>query len=151
MRPVIKVIGRVKNSFIRRERLEADHTVSRIVIDPAYSGALDGIEDFSHVTVVFWLDRITAAERRVLKVHPRGNPDNPLTGVFATRSPVRPNPIAITTVELLGRKGNVLRVKGLDALDGTPVIDIKGHFPSGIAESALRLPGWAASKHSKST
>ena len=151
MRLTIKVIGMVENTFARSERLEDGNDVSHIVIDPAYSDALEGIEDFSHVVVIFWLDRITAAQRRVLKVHPRGNPSNPLTGVFATRSPARPNPIAVTTVQLVGRKGNVLSIKGLDALNGTPVIDIKGYFPTGIAESQIKLPGWATPKFSQST
>ena len=149
MRLTIKVIGTVDNTFTRSERLEGGNDISHIVIDPAYSEALEGIDDFSHVVVVFWLDRITVAQRRVLKVHPRGNPCNPLTGVFATHSPARPNPIAVTTVQLVGRKGNVLSIKGLDALNGTPVIDIKGYFPSGIAESQIKLPGWATSTSSQ--
>ena len=69
-----------------------------------------------------WLDR---ADRDVLKVHPRGDPTRPLAGVFATRSPHRPNPIGLHRVEVLGIEGTEIRVRGLEALDGTPVLDIK--------------------------
>jgi tRNA-Thr(GGU) m(6)t(6)A37 methyltransferase TsaA len=146
MRLNIKVIGRVENSFVKRERLEAENVTSHIVVDPAYSSALDGIEPFSHIMVIFWLDQVQAKERKVLKVHPRGDPELPLTGVFATRSPLRPNPIAVTEVRLLKREGNVLTVKGLDALDGTPVLDIKPYLPEPVSNSDILVPAWVKKK-----
>jgi tRNA-Thr(GGU) m(6)t(6)A37 methyltransferase TsaA len=146
MRFNIKVIGRVENGFVKRERIHAENVISRIVVDPAYSSALDGIEPFSHIMVIFWLDQVQAKERKVLKVHPRGNPSLPLTGVFATRSPLRPNPIAVSEVQLIKRKGNVLIVKGLDALNGTPVLDIKPYLPEPIANSDIKVPGWVKEK-----
>ncbi len=76
------------------------------------------------------------------KVHPGGRKDYPLVGVFATRLPARPNPICVTTAELLERKGNVLKVRGLDAVDGSPLVDIKPHLPSYDAPSNVRLPDW---------
>jgi tRNA (adenine37-N6)-methyltransferase len=138
----IKVIGRVENEFVKREGLHAENVISRIVVDPAYSKALDGIEPFSHILVIFWLDQVQAKERKVLKVHPRNNPSLPLTGVFATRSPLRPNPIAVSEVQLLKRKGNILTVKGLDALNGTPVLDIKPYLPEPVPFADVKVPDW---------
>lgn len=97
-----------------------------IDVDPAYAEALEGVREGGKLIVVCWLH---LAERGRLKVHPRGDPARPLTGVFATRSPLRPNPLALYTVELLERRGATLRVRGVDAVDGTPVLDIRPHAP----------------------
>ncbi|MEZ4672002.1 MAG: tRNA (N6-threonylcarbamoyladenosine(37)-N6)-methyltransferase TrmO [Anaerolineae bacterium] len=91
------------------------------VTDQAVPG-LDGIEVGDDVLVLTWLHR---AQRDVLQVHPRGRLDAPLTGVFATRSPHRPNPIGLHQVKVLQLDGNKLRVAPLEAIDGTPVVDIK--------------------------
>lgn len=99
---------------------------AEIEILPAYEAALDGIEAGDSLVVLCWLDR---SRRDLLRIHPRGNPANPERGVFSTRSPVRPNPIGLSTVLLLGREGRFLRVRGIDAVDGTPVVDIKPHRP----------------------
>ena len=147
----IKVIGHVANDVTERGHIEAQDLTSQIVIDPSYSSALDGIEPFSHVVVVFWLDRTTEEERKTLKVHPRGDAAIPLTGVFATRSPLRPNPIAITTVKLVERQGNILTVKGLDALNGTPVLDIKPYLPEPFLPNEVKVPDWIKRKHQGST
>ena len=92
-----------------------------VILDLGLPG-LDGIEVGQTIVVLFWLDR---ASRDVLKVYPRGDRSRGLRGVFATRSPVRPNPIAISHLEVLGVHDNRIEVRGLDILDGTPVIDIK--------------------------
>jgi tRNA-Thr(GGU) m(6)t(6)A37 methyltransferase TsaA len=90
--------------------------------DPALADALDGIAAGADVLVLTWLDR---AARDVLRVHPRSDPARPLRGVFATRSPDRPNPIGLHRVRVLEVDGLRLRVAGLEALDGTPVVDVK--------------------------
>lgn len=95
---------------------------SEIVIDPVYADGLMDIEQNELITVIFYFDR--AASYR-LRLHPRGDESRPITGVFNTRSQYRPNPIGVTVVKLIERKGNTLVVEGLDALDGTPVLDIK--------------------------
>jgi len=97
--------------------------VSKIVIDQKYADGLAGIEDWSHLYVIFWMDRISDEKKTLLC--PGKEPAMPTVGIFATRAPVRPNPIGLTLVELVRREENVLVVKGLDALDGTPVLDIK--------------------------
>ncbi len=94
-----------------------------IEIDPAFSDALDDLAPGQEIIVITWLHK---ANRNFLKVHPRGNPEAPLKGVFSTRSPDRPNPIGLHRVAILEiqRQGRI-RVRPLEALDGTPVIDIK--------------------------
>lgn len=99
--------------------------IMRICIYLKYSEGLDGIENLNHIYVLYWMNRLGGEDRKTLRVHPRGDKDKPLTGVFALRSPMRPNPIGLTRVELVKREGNNLFVKGLDALDGSPIIDIK--------------------------
>ncbi len=96
-------------------------------IDPAFTDALDGIAVGSDILILTWLHK---GRRDLLRVHPRGNPDEPLRGVFATRSPDRPNPIGLHRVEVLEIQESVrIRVGPLEALDGTPVIDIKPVLP----------------------
>ena len=116
---------------------------AEIVVDPAYLPALDGLErcvapagdavfdDSAHrkdgkIVVICWMH---FAARDRLKVHPRDQKERPERGVFSTRSPHRPNPVSLHTVTLLSIEGNVLRVRGMDAIDGTPVVDIKPHSP----------------------
>lgn len=96
-----------------------------IEVFPEYEGCLLRIEECEHLWVLFWMSELAPEDRQVQQVHPRGDPRNPLTGVFATRSPMRPNPIGLTRVRLIGREGLRLAVEGLDAFDGSPVIDIK--------------------------
>jgi tRNA-Thr(GGU) m(6)t(6)A37 methyltransferase TsaA len=95
---------------------------SRIILDPQWAPGLDALEREDRVLVVF---QFHLAEGYELRQHPRGDPTRPMRGVFALRSPRRPNPIGITAVDLIEVRGNVLRVRGLDAVDGTPVLDLK--------------------------
>jgi len=99
--------------------------ITRIEIYPKYADGLERIENLKQIYVLYWMNRLDEKSRERLKVHPQGDTSKPLTGVFALRSPMRPNPIGLSLVELLKREGNNLYVKGLDALDGSPVIDIK--------------------------
>ena len=91
-------------------------------IDPAFARALHGIAKGDDLLVITWLHR---ADRDVLEVHPRGDPQNPLTGVFATRSPARPNPLGLHRVTVREIDGTRLRVGPIEAVDGTPVVDVK--------------------------
>lgn len=135
----IKPIGFVKNN-VKKPRLGGfDNEVSEIVVDKKLADALDGIEDYSHVIIVYWMDKV---KEKVIKHRPQGNPNVPIVGIFSCRCPPRPNPIGITTVELLGRKGNTIKVKGLDILDGTPVIDIKPYWTKYDRVENARIPAW---------
>ncbi len=100
-----------------------------IVLDKKYEAGLLGLEKHSYVTVVYWFDKNDSPQRRaILQVHPRGDKNNPLTGVFATHSPVRPNLIAITKCDIISVEENVIEIKDIDAFDGSPVLDLKGDF-----------------------
>jgi len=143
MRIKVCQVGTVENGIMQNHKFDAADTVSRIVLAPRYNRALDGIESFSHIVVLFWLHEIKNKERAILKVHPRRDPMIPLTGVFATRSPVRPNPIGITAVRLIKKEGNILTVKGLDAIDGTPVLDIKPYIPESFAQAEIKVASWS--------
>ncbi len=116
--------------------------VSEIVFDAGLEEALEGLEEFSHLVILYWPHLLPPESRNVRQVHPMGNADFPLVGVFATQSPARPNPVLTTTVHLLERRGNVLRVSGLDALDGSPVLDVKPHAPGRDDIEGLRVPEW---------
>jgi len=97
-----------------------------IVLDKKYEPALLGVEDLEHIWVLWWFDRNdTPQKRSILQVHPRGNPANPIRGVFATHSPVRPNLIAMTKCKVVSVKGNVIEIESIDAFPDTPVLDIK--------------------------
>jgi tRNA-Thr(GGU) m(6)t(6)A37 methyltransferase TsaA len=115
---------------------------SEIIIDSELEGILDGIEGFSHLLVLYWAHCVPPEGRKLLKGHPMGRKEMPLTGIFATCSPARPNPILVTGVRLIEHKGNVLVVEGLDAVDGSPVVDIKPYV-SGyyLFENTMR-PEW---------
>ncbi len=113
---------------------------AEIEIDPAWAGALDGIEGFSHIWVLWWLDQ--AGPPTALHVHPERRRELPAVGFFATRSPQRPNPIALTAVRLLARRGNRLRVQGLDAYEGTPILDLKPYLRRGDQIPEATIAPW---------
>lgn len=133
-------IGYVKTEAIGDE-VKDKSRISQIVLNYDLVEALEGISDFSHVFVLFWMSGIAEEKRIILKVHPRGRMDLPLLGVFATRTNLRPNPVGLTLVELLKVEGRTLTVRGLDAFDGTPILDIKP-FDSWDAAEGARFPDW---------
>jgi tRNA (adenine37-N6)-methyltransferase len=137
---VLNPIGYVKTSAVGDE-VKDKSTISQIVLRKELVEGLSGITGFSHLFVLFYLNQISEEQRKTLKVHPRGRQDMPLTGVFAARTMLRPNPIGLTLVELVKVKGNVLTVKGLDAYDATPVLDIKPYDFWDIAED-IKVPDW---------
>jgi tRNA (adenine37-N6)-methyltransferase len=138
-RIILKPIGYVRTKAAGDE-VKDKTQASQIVIDSEFSEAMQGIDGFSHIFVLFWLNEVSG-QPKILKVHPRGREDLPLLGIFATRTKLRPNPIGLTLVELLGVNGNVLVVRGLDAFDGTAVLDLKPFDFWDIAEDA-RVPEW---------
>ena len=119
-----------------------DGAPAELVIDTQLGGILDGIEGFSHLLVLYWAHLIPPEERSRTKVHPMGRKDLPPRGIFATRSPARPNPLCLTPVRLLARRENTLLVEGLDALDGSPLVDIKPYVPESRPADDVKLPDW---------
>ena len=136
----MKPVGFVRTTAVGDEVKDKSRT-SEIIINPELSEALEGITGFSHYFVLFWLSEITVEQQAMMKVHPRGRMDMPLLGVYATRTNLRPNPIGLTLVELLKVENNVLTVRGLDAFNGTPILDIKPFDFWDIAKDA-KMPEW---------
>ena len=124
------IVGYVRSPLLnrvsapRQGRDSAQEAVIEVL--QVYGEALEGIGERDQLLVTCWLH---LAPRNILKVHPKGDATKPLSGVFGTRSPARPNPIAVYTVDLLKVDGSRLHVRGIDAVDGTPVLDIKPHVP----------------------
>ena len=116
--------------------------VSKITINPEYSGSLSGLEGFSHIIVIWWQHRVDFSRKLTDTLHPRGDESLPLTGRFATRSPHRPNPLGLAIVRLLSVEGNILAVQGLDAIDGSPVLDIKPYIPGSDTVKDATTPAW---------
>lgn len=135
----VKKIGVVRNDVKEPRHGGFNELESRIIIDEEYVGGLKDLKDYSHVTIVFWLSLVNSVD---ITHTPQGRKDVPEVGIFACRCPDRPNPIAITTVELLGLEEGVLKVKGLDAVDGTPVLDIKPYTPQYDLPQNVRVPDW---------
>lgn len=126
-----------------KDQLES---ISELIFDPDFDVALDGIDEFSHLTVLYWAHLSPQERSSVKKVHPMGNKDFPMVGVFATHSPIRPNSILTTTVRLIERHDNVLKVTGLDALDGSPIVDIKPYHPYHEPKN-IKVPEWMLKIH----
>jgi tRNA-Thr(GGU) m(6)t(6)A37 methyltransferase TsaA len=136
----IKPLGYVQTQAVGDQIKDKTH-LSKIVLAPELAPALDGLSEYSHLFVLFWLHEISDEKRLTLKVHPRGRADMPLVGIFATRTNHRPNPIGLTLVELLKIDGTVLTVRGLDAYNGTPVLDIKP-YDQWDQNLDARVPQW---------
>jgi len=132
---VYESIGEVKNNFSKPDDpKKIRNSQSQLILKEKYLPALEGMERYKYLLVVYHIDRSPGYRE---SVHPMGDPSRPERGVFATRSPCRPNPIGITVVEILAVEGTKICVTGLDALDGSPLLDIKPyeeHFdsPSGV-------------------
>ena len=135
----LKPIGFAKNNEKESRFGSFSDVISEIVVDEKFTDALNGIEDYSHVIIVYWMDKI---KDYVITHRPQGNPDVPIIGIFSCRCPQRPNPIAMTTVKLINHKGNKIKVKGLDILDGTPIIDIKPYWPIYDDVKDGKIPSW---------
>jgi len=136
----VSPIGHIKKSDNR----------TLIVLGKKYESGLLGLGDFSHIHVLWWFDRNDTPEKRsVLQVHPMGNRENPLTGVFATRSPMRPNLIALTLCKVISVKDNIIEIENTDAFDGTPVLDIKPFIPGRDTAEDATVPEWLEKSRKK--
>jgi tRNA-Thr(GGU) m(6)t(6)A37 methyltransferase TsaA len=119
---------------------------SRVLIELAPEcpvESLDGIEEFSHAEILFALDRVPSEAIVTGARHPRGNTNWPVVGIFAQRAKARPNRLGATIVRIVGRDGRTLHVEGLDAIDGTPVLDIKPVFAEFLPAEPVRQPHWS--------
>jgi tRNA (adenine37-N6)-methyltransferase len=116
---------------------------TRIEIDPAYRDAFLGLDGFSHIAVLYWFhENDTPEKRQTMQVHPRKNKQIPLTGVFATHSPLRPNLIGLSICKIRFIKDTTIFIEKIDARDGSPVVDIKCFIPNNELGSDIKLPDW---------
>ena len=139
----LKPIGVVHSDFKEptSARLDLKKISAEIEINPELTEALDGLEGFSHIIVLYWMHR-AVFDKDNLKTYPMGNYNVALQGLFAVRTPKRPNPIGKSTVRLLSRRDNILRVQGLDAIDGSLVLDIKPYIPGYDSAAGATVPDW---------
>jgi tRNA-Thr(GGU) m(6)t(6)A37 methyltransferase TsaA len=127
--------------------VEKGDTGVRVRIFDSFVDGLLGLQEWSHVNIFYWFDQNDVPQKRaILQVHPQGNPENPLTGVFACRSPVRPNLIALSVCKVLSVEKNLITLDQLDAFPGTPIIDIKPFIPPDAPTKDLRMPAWTQGK-----
>ena len=140
----IEPIGFVRNTRSQLIDDDWDSVPARIeLVDALPPETLEGLEEFSHAEVIYQFHRVadSAIERGAR--HPRGNPNWPRVGIFAQRAKDRPNRLGPTIVDIKGRQGRVLTVAGLDAIDGTPVLDIKPVMAEFLPRSPVRQPDWS--------
>lgn len=119
--------------------------LSKVRVFPEFCQGLEHLNNFSHIIVLYWLHlRDNEEERSVLQVLPRRHPGAPRVGVFASRSPSRPNPVGLCVAELVEIEDCILIVKGLDALEGSPIVDIKPYIPRADSVPNARVPEWTS-------
>ncbi|MBN1654940.1 MAG: tRNA (N6-threonylcarbamoyladenosine(37)-N6)-methyltransferase TrmO [Deltaproteobacteria bacterium] len=140
---VFHPIGYVKSPEKHSRPGSFNRVVSQIILSEHLAAALEGLSEFSHVEVIYFMHLLEPGRGFKLKVRPRGLPELDEVGLFATRSPNRPNGIGLTLCVLLSIERHILTVKGLDALDGSPVIDIKGPARSNyLRRGKMKFPKW---------
>ena len=141
----VEAIGWVSSPRTEPVDDDWDTITSTITLDPERFGpeALAGLDAFSHVEVVYLFDRVDPAGVQTGARHPRGNPDWPAVGIFAQRAKGRPNRIGVSVVRLLGVDGRTLTVHALDAIDGTPVLDLKPFMTEFAPRGEIRQPAWS--------
>jgi tRNA-Thr(GGU) m(6)t(6)A37 methyltransferase TsaA len=138
----LEAIGTVRSPVSEGVDEDWGGVIAEIHLADHLAPGLSGLEQFSHVIVVFFMHRSSFNPETDLVRRPQGRPDMPEVGIFAQRAKHRPNPIGVTAVELVGIRGNVVTVKGLDAIDGTPVLDIKPYFPDYDRVEESSVPEW---------
>jgi len=140
----LKSIGTVHNTRRGLDDDRWENIVSEIRLDESLPAeSLEGIETFSHAEIIFFFDQVADQEEIPMSRHPRGNKDWPKVGIFAQRNKDRPNHLGLTIVSVVKRERRSLFVKGLDAVDGTPVLDIKPVFAEFLPREVIRQPQWS--------
>ena len=140
----VKVIGVVKNEMKETGgRSNIQDIISEVVLDDSLDGAIDSLDEYSHVTILYWCHVDRNPGEKPNKLHPHRQEKYPLVGVFATRSSDRPNRFGICTAKLLECKGTVLKVAGLDAIDGSPLINIFPYNPHHDSRPDATMPEWS--------
>ncbi len=137
-----KPIGHVENDIKEQQDTNWGKVTSQIVLELEYAKGLKGLSDFSHINVIYYLDKAKFIYDEHIQRHSQDREDLPIVGLFAQRVKDRPNPIGVTSVKLIDVKENVITVQGLDAINGTPVLDIKPYFPIYDTKQNVVTPEW---------
>ena len=135
-------IGMISNSVENKKDTSWGEDVSQIIIDEKYEKGLVGLSEFSHLIVVYYLDNASFNIEKHLIRRPQNREDMPMVGILSQRAKDRPNPIGITSVEIVMVNKNIVTVKGLDAIDNTPVLDIKPYYPMYDCKENVVVPEW---------
>lgn len=138
---VMQPIGYVKNEVTQRKDTSWGEDTSTVVLNDEFKTGLTGLEDFSHAIIIFHLDKAKYEKEKHLQRRPQNRDDMPLVGIFSQRGKDRPNQIGMTSVEIISVTDSTLTVKGLDAIDGTPILDIKPYYPVYDKKDA-KVPEW---------
>lgn len=141
MEIMMQAIGFVRNDVKERKDTAWGEDTSSIRLDAQYASGLKGLEGFSHAMILYHLDKAMYVREKHLQRRPQNRADMPLVGIFAQRGKDRPNRIGVTAVEIVSVSEDTLVVKGLDAIDGTPVLDIKPYYPVYDRKDAA-VPEW---------
>ena len=143
MKIELKPIAFVKNDRVNIEDDNWSNYISEIELeDSIITEAFEGIDDFSHLEIIFYMNQVDDEKAKAKHRHPRNNEALPKLGTYAQRNKNRPNKIGLTTVELIERDGRILKVKYLDAINGTPILDIKPVIKAFGAKSEIKQPAW---------
>ena len=143
MKIELSSIGYVKNERKEIEDDDWEEIISEITLDDdIIAESLIGIEEFSHLEIIFYMDRVKDEKAKAQYRYPRNNIELPKLGTFAQRNKNRPNKLGLTTVELIERKGRTIRVKYLDAINGTPILDIKPVMNEFQPKKNISQPKW---------
>lgn len=134
-------VGIVNNNVNNKKDVSWGEDISTISLYEEYYGGLKGLDDFSHVTVIYYLDKAEYCKDKHLQRRPQNREDMPLVGIFSQRGKDRPNTIGMTSVEIVNVTDDSITVKGLDAIDGTFVLDIKPYYPVYDRKEAT-VPDW---------
>ncbi len=135
-------IGYVCNDVELKKDTSWGEDISAIKIDEEYTDGLTGLSDFSHIIVIYYLDKAKFELEKHLIRRPQNRDDMPLVGILSQRAKDRPNPIGITSVKLISVENNIITVKGLDAINNTPIIDIKPYYPQYDCKENAIVPEW---------
>jgi tRNA-Thr(GGU) m(6)t(6)A37 methyltransferase TsaA len=142
---VLQPVAQVRGGRVQPEDDSWDREMAEIVLAPRFGPeALAGLSDFSHIEVIFHFDQVPETEINTGARHPRGRTDWPLVGIFAQRGRNRPNRIGVSICRLLSVEGTRLKVRGLDAVDGTPVLDIKPVMKGFLPRGVVHEPEWVS-------
>lgn len=138
---VFAPIGYVSNEVSEKKDTAWGEDISEIILNEEYRPGVEGLEAFSHLTVIYYLDKAKFVPEKHLRRRPQNREDMPMVGIFAQRAKDRPNPIGMTSVEIISVSQGVVRVRGLDAIDGTPILDLKPYYPVYDKKEAI-VPEW---------